>query len=122
MAVSQRSGYGAQILVLEGLKRAAAKPVGDRAEEGSRDRDPLRLYSVGHSTRTIAEFVDLLRPAGVEVVVDVRRLPKSRTDPHYNLDRLPALLAAQEIGHEYIAELSGRRGRSADVAAEVNAF
>jgi uncharacterized protein (DUF488 family) len=80
------------------------------------------IYTVGHSTRTIAEFVDLLRSAGIETVVDVRSVPKSRRNPDYNLDRLPRLLADQQIEHEHIAELGGRRGKSHDVAPAVNAF
>ena len=91
-----------------------------------RARDPgtrrATLCTVGHSTRTIAEFVDLLRSGGVARVVDVRRIPKSRRNPDYDLERLPVLLAGHGIGHEYVAELGGRRGRSREVEPDVNGF
>ena len=91
--------------------------------ESSRDsasRSPI--YTVGHSTRTIPEFVQLLESANVNTVVDVRSIPKSRRNPDYNVDRLPELLAERGIEHEHFAELGGRRGRSRDVPTEVNAF
>ena len=78
------------------------------------------IWTVGHSTRSIVEFVELLATAGIETVVDVRRIPRSRRNPDYNLDRLPQLLAEQGLGHEYIDELGGRRGKSRDVPPDVN--
>ena len=50
------------------------------------------IYTVGHSTRTIDEFVEILRPAGVQRIVDVRTVPRSRTNPQYNADVLPGTL------------------------------
>lgn len=80
------------------------------------------VYTVGHATRRIEEFVAVLASACVTTVVDVRSLPRSRRNPDYDLDRLPGLLAAHGIGHEHLAELGGRRGRARGVPAEVNAF
>ena len=80
------------------------------------------IYTVGHSTRTIEEFVDMLRMVQVSLVVDVRSIPRSRTNPQYNLDRLPDELARWQIGHEYIPELGGRRKLSRDVPDELNAL
>ena len=82
------------------------------------DRPPL--YTIGHSTRTIAEFVELLRTGRVELLVDVRTVPRSRTNPQYNLDALPGALAPFQIGHCRIAALGGLRKREHDVPAEVN--
>ena len=79
------------------------------------------MFTVGHSTRSIPEFVDILRLGAVKLVVDVRTIPRSRTNPQYNLDQLPAALAQWQIGHCRIAELGGLRGRS-DVAPEVNGY
>ena len=84
--------------------------------------DLLPVYTIGHSTRTIAEFVELLRVGAVSMVVDIRTIPRSRTNPQYNLDRLPEELAHWQIGHTYIAELGGRRKRAWDVPPEVNGF
>ena len=80
------------------------------------------IFTVGHSTRTIPEFLDVLRLGRVDLVVDVRSIPRSRTNPQYNLDTLPGVLAGYQIGHHRIAELGGLRGRAHDVSPEVNAF
>jgi uncharacterized protein (DUF488 family) len=80
------------------------------------------FFTIGHSTRPLAEFIGLLREARVELLADVRLLPRSRTNPQYNQDVLPQALAACQIGYEHIAALGGRRGKSQDVAPSVNAF
>lgn len=82
----------------------------------------LPVFTIGHSTRTIPEFVDLLRSGQVNMVVDVRTVPRSRTNPQYNLDRLPEELAPFQVGHCRIAALGGLRGRSYDVPVETNGF
>ncbi|MEA3037440.1 MAG: hypothetical protein QOH04_3242 [Sphingomonadales bacterium] len=81
-----------------------------------------KLFTVGHSTRTIDEFVDLLRSACVDLVADVRSIPKSRRNPDYNLERLPGLLQLYQIGHVYLPELGGRRPRMPGVPAELNGY
>jgi len=81
-----------------------------------------RFYTIGHSTRSIAEFVGMLKDAGVTVVVDVRTVPRSRTNPQYNADTLPQSLAPFHIGYEHIAALGGLRGKDRDVPPDVNAF
>jgi uncharacterized protein (DUF488 family) len=80
------------------------------------------FYTIGHSTRTIAEFVDLLREANVSLVVDVRTVPRSRTNPQFNRDALPESLASYEIGYEHIAELGGLRGRQRLVEPSPNRY
>jgi uncharacterized protein (DUF488 family) len=82
----------------------------------------LPFFTIGHSTRSIEEFVDLLKGAGVRLVADVRSIPRSRTNPQYNLDALPQSLAECQIGYEHIAALGGRRGHQHDVAESVNAY
>jgi len=80
------------------------------------------FFTVGHSTRPVEEFVDLLERAQVACVVDVRTVPRSRTNPQYNRDVLPETLARVEIGYEHIATLGGLRAKTQAVAPEVNAF
>jgi uncharacterized protein (DUF488 family) len=63
-----------------------------------------------------------LRSAGVELVVDVRTVPRSRTNPQYNQDVLPGELAPSGIGYERIAELGGLRSRSHEIPPEINGF
>ena len=84
--------------------------------------EPPPIYTIGHSTRSIAEFADLLRAVRVELVVDIRSMPRSRTNPQFNFDALPEALAAWQIGHMRIAELGGRRPKSKVVPPPVNAF
>ena len=79
------------------------------------------VFTVGHSTRSIPEFVHLLQAGDVRLVVDIRRIPRSRTNPQYNLDRLPAELAPYGIAHQRIAELGGLRKKS-NAPDDVNAF
>jgi uncharacterized protein (DUF488 family) len=82
----------------------------------------LPFFTIGHSTRTLEEFVGLLKEAEVATVVDVRTMPRSRTNPQFNRDTLPDALARYQIGYEHIAELGGLRGKSHEVAPEVNGF
>ncbi len=83
---------------------------------------PVTVYTIGHSTRTVTELGDLLAESGVEVLVDVRAIPRSRTNPQFNRDALPASLAPRAIGYEHIAELGGRRSRLRDWPPSVNTF
>jgi|SRR5580704_13600213 uncharacterized protein (DUF488 family) len=78
------------------------------------------FFTIGHSTRPIAEFVALLSEAGVRLVIDVRSVPRSRTNPQYNRDALPGALASFQIGYEHLPALGGLRGASRTVAAAVN--
>jgi uncharacterized protein (DUF488 family) len=78
------------------------------------------VFTIGHSTRSIAEFVALLAANGVSRVVDVRAIPQSRTNPQYGKDALPTALAHHGIAYEHVAALGGRRGRTAGVPPEAN--
>jgi len=86
------------------------------------ERQPAPLFTIGHSTRPIVDFVDILRSAAVRKVVDVRTVPRSRTNPQYNENVLPAELAPFQIGYRRIAQLGGLRGRSHEVPPDVNGF
>jgi uncharacterized protein (DUF488 family) len=68
------------------------------------------LLTVGHSNHEEADFLELLRGAGVELVVDVRRHPSSRRLPHFDRSALAASLKEAGIGYEWLGEdLGGRR-------------
>ncbi len=84
--------------------------------------EPHSIHTIGHSTRTVAEFVELLRIGNVELVVDIRSVPRSRTNPQYNLDALPEALASWKIDHTIIPELGGLRKKSKTISPEVNGF
>jgi uncharacterized protein (DUF488 family) len=80
------------------------------------------FFTIGHSTRPLGEFIALLAPNEVGRVVDVRTVPRSRTNPQYDKATLPRALAEAGIAYEHMAELGGLRPRSRDVAPEVNGF
>jgi uncharacterized protein (DUF488 family) len=80
------------------------------------------FFSIGHSTRPIDAFVALLNDAEVELVVDVRSVPRSLANPQYNRDALPASLAAGAIAYEHIAALGGLRGKQRAITPATNAF
>ncbi|MDE8652801.1 DUF488 family protein [Novosphingobium album (ex Liu et al. 2023)] len=79
-------------------------------------------FTIGHSTKSIADFVELLRVGQIAAVVDVRSLSRSRANPQYNRDSLPAALAACQIGYDQIPELGGLRKKSRTIPPEVNGF
>ena len=69
------------------------------------------LFTIGHSTRSADELIALLREAGVDLLVDVRTVPRSRFNPQFNGDVLPEALAAAGIGYRHFAALGGLRHR-----------
>jgi uncharacterized protein (DUF488 family) len=80
------------------------------------------VYTIGHSTRTIAEFGALLSEPGIQVVVDVRAIPRSRTNPQFNFEVLPVSLAGFGVSYQHLPELGGRRHRPRDAPPSPNTF
>lgn len=72
------------------------------------------VYTIGHSNRPIDAFIALLHEHGVELLVDIRTVPKSRHNPQFGQDRLPASLEAAGIDYRYMKDLGGLRKTSAD--------
>lgn len=72
-------------------------------------REPVAIYSIGHSTRTLDAVVELLRAHGVRRLVDVRTLPRSRRNPQFNQAALPGPLAAAGVTYAHMPELGGLR-------------
>jgi uncharacterized protein (DUF488 family) len=69
----------------------------------------LTIFTVGHSTRTLPEFLKLLEGYGVERVVDVRSVPRSRHTPQFNAARLAKKLRSAGIAYIHLKKLGGRR-------------
>lgn len=67
------------------------------------------LYTVGHSTRKLGELIDLLRAAGVDLVVDVRRYPTSSRFPHFRKERLAEALPDAGVAYRHEEAMGGRR-------------
>jgi uncharacterized protein (DUF488 family) len=70
---------------------------------------PTLIFTIGHSTRTVETFIELLRSHGVKRLVDVRTVPRSRHNPQFNRDSLPAVLRAAGIEYAHIEALGGLR-------------
>lgn len=67
------------------------------------------VWTVGHSTRAVGDFVKLLIAYDIELVADVRRFPGSRRLPHFASDALASHLAAARIAYQWLPALGGRR-------------
>ena len=68
-----------------------------------------KIWTIGHSTRTIEEFIGALQANGIKLVADVRLLPGSKRYPQFNREELARSLSQAGIGYEHFAKLGGRR-------------
>ncbi len=73
-----------------------------------------KIFTIGHSTRTIEEFLDLLFSFEIKILADIRRLPGSRKYPQFDQDALKKSLEENGIEYVYIEDLGGRRKVSPD--------
>jgi len=74
----------------------------------------MTIYTVGHSTRTLDEFLRLLQQYSIRCVVDVRRFPSSKKFPHFNRDELEKSLPQNGIQYMWMESLGGRRHGKTD--------
>jgi len=74
-------------------------------------RRPALVLTIGHSNRSLEEFVALLKAHGADLVVDVRKMPRSRANPQFNIDALPAALREVGVDYVHIPGLGGLRRR-----------
>ena len=72
------------------------------------------IWTVGHSTRTLEDFVAVLSACNVRLIADVRRFPASRRLPHFNAAELEKGLAMSDIEYKWLPSLGGRRQAQAD--------
>lgn len=72
------------------------------------------MLTIGHSNRSAEDFIALLRAHGVDLLVDVRRLPKSKFNPQFHVDNLPGALRQTGIGYLHMPELGGLRRAHSD--------
>jgi uncharacterized protein (DUF488 family) len=70
---------------------------------------PDAIYTVGHSTRAIDQFITLLQQHGIQQLQDIRTIPRSRRNPQFNSDALASSLASAGIEYRHVAELGGLR-------------
>jgi uncharacterized protein (DUF488 family) len=69
----------------------------------------LRIFTIGHSTRPIEEFIELLQANGVKQLIDIRTIPKSRRHPQFGSEALADSLARAGIAYAHMKELGGLR-------------
>ena len=74
----------------------------------------MRIWTIGHSTRTIDEFISLLKENKINLLADVRTWPGSKRYPHFNKDVLAKSLSEQGIRYEHFPELGGKRKSKPD--------
>ncbi|MEO8863255.1 MAG: DUF488 domain-containing protein [Candidatus Saccharimonadales bacterium] len=67
------------------------------------------IFTIGHSTRTIEEFIDLLQGHGIKQLVDIRSIPHSRFNPQFGQDKLKQSLEDSQIAYIYLKKLGGLR-------------
>jgi uncharacterized protein (DUF488 family) len=86
------------------------------------EETPFRpsIFTIGHSTRPIAEFIALLHESAVDLLVDVRAIPGSRHNPQFGAESLRAALAAAGIEYRHMPALGGRRHSRAGAAPSPN--
>ena len=74
----------------------------------------MKIWTIGHSTRNIDDFISLLEKNGIKVLADVRSSPGSRRYPQFNKEALAESLSAHGIRYEHFPELGGRRKPNRD--------
>ncbi|HYL68666.1 MAG TPA: DUF488 domain-containing protein [Candidatus Limnocylindria bacterium] len=76
----------------------------------------LTIFTIGHSTRPLDEFIELLRANGVKRVIDIRTIPRSRHNPQFNRDTLGPVLRKCGIAYVHLKKLGGLRHARPDSA------
>ncbi|MFI5333838.1 MAG: DUF488 family protein [Chlamydiales bacterium] len=74
----------------------------------------MEIYTIGHSTRSIEEMIALLKAHGIQTVIDIRTIPKSRHNPQFNQEVFKNTLNKNKIGYRHLKELGGLRHSSKD--------
>jgi hypothetical protein len=108
-------------MIVQSSKQAEStdgmKVVGDGSGisiEKSTAKSHVVVLTIGHSTRTLAEFLHLLQVHGVTRLVDVRTIPRSRHNPQFNKKTLPAALRSAGLSYRHMSGLGGLRHTRSD--------
>jgi len=80
-----------------------------KSAHGRSGASPTMILTIGHSTRSIGTFIQMLQAYGVKRIVDVRTIPRSRHNPQFNRDVLPWTLLQAGIVYTHVEELGGLR-------------
>jgi uncharacterized protein (DUF488 family) len=74
----------------------------------------FEVFTIGHSTRPLDEFIELLKAHGIKRVIDIRTIPRSRHNPQFNREAFAKSLRAEGIGYTHIKKLGGLRHSKKD--------
>jgi uncharacterized protein (DUF488 family) len=80
---------------------------------GGKGKGAVTVFTIGHSTHPLDEFIGFLAAHGVTLLADVRTIPRSRHNPQFNKESLPAALDAAGIGYTHLKGLGGLRHATA---------
>lgn len=89
-------------------------------QEGLKLRMRMNIYTVGHSTHSIDDFLNILHHVQTEVLVDIRAFPSSRKFPQYNQEQFKKSLEIEDITYIHCPLLAGRRKKSQKIQEEIN--
>lgn len=78
----------------------------------------MKIFTIGHSTRPVEEFVDLLKNNGIKRLVDIRSIPRSRRNPQYEQTALEKTLPENGVEYIYMKELGGLRPKAKESVNE----
>src|ERR1039457_2367292 len=98
-----------QKIVNVSVRGIKSKTGGKGGKRKPRTEPSAIVLTIGHSTRTLEEFIGLLQAHGVTCVVDVRTIPRSRHNPQFNKASLPRSLAKVGLGYVHLPGLGGLR-------------
>ncbi len=84
------------------------------AQKGKSGKLSSVIFTIGHSTRRLDQFVDLLRNYGIRQVADIRTIPRSRHNPQFNRETLSKFLRNRRIGYRHVKALGGLRHARTD--------
>src|SRR6185503_1498582 len=93
-----------------------------RARTTYRKAVTLPFFTIGHSNRSLEAFIELLKGVHIDLVADIRTIPRSRTNPQFNKTALPDALAAFDVSYAHMAALGGLRGKTRTSPQDVNGF
>jgi uncharacterized protein (DUF488 family) len=80
-----------------------------------------KFYSIGHSNLSVEAFCAMLKEAGIELLIDVRAFPRSRSNPVYNIESFPFDLSHVGIDYQHARSLGGRRSKQKNIEEHMNA-
>ena len=73
----------------------------------------MQVFTIGHSTRPLEAFIDMLQGHAIDRLADIRTIPRSRHNPQFNIDTLPAALSSAGIAYTHLSGLGGLRPKKA---------